>query len=102
MSAAISARFVRPSIALRPAIAGRAPAVQRGLQVSSPTRHSEQNPRSKLSSEEPMSKKSQNQSYMIGGVGLALGLSFFYLMSRPDHAKDQPIEGVKTKIASPK
>lgn len=39
---------------------------------------------------------------MIGGVGLALGLGFFYLMTRPEKAKDQPIDGVKTKIASPK
>ncbi|KAH7275031.1 hypothetical protein MRS44_006735 [Fusarium solani] len=89
---AIATRFVRP---LRPVMLG-----QRSFCVSA--RHSEQNPRSKLSSESPMSQKSQNQSYVIGGVGLALGLGFFYLMTRPEKAKDQPIEGVKTKIASTK
>ncbi|KAM0432973.1 hypothetical protein ACHAPT_004678 [Fusarium lateritium] len=84
-------------MALRPAVLG-----QRRFGVSAQLRHNEQNPRSKLSSEQPMSSKSQNQSYMIGGVGLAVGLGFFYLMTRPEKAKEQPIEGVKTKIASSK
>ncbi|KAL6353555.1 hypothetical protein LRP88_14051 [Fusarium phalaenopsidis] len=91
---AMATRFVRP---LRPVMLG-----QRGFCVSAQLRQSEQNPRSKLSSEGPMSQKNQNQSFVIGGVGLALGLGFFYLMTRPEKAKDQPIEGVKTKIASPK
>lgn len=39
---------------------------------------------------------------MIGGVGLALGAGFFILMSRPEQAKEAPIEGVKSKPVSPK
>jgi hypothetical protein len=39
---------------------------------------------------------------MLGGVGLALGTGFFILMSRPEKAKDQPIEGVTKKTVSPK
>jgi hypothetical protein len=39
---------------------------------------------------------------MIGGVGLALGAGFFFLMSRPEQAKDTPVEGVKSKPVSPK
>ncbi|KAL2691448.1 hypothetical protein Neosp_001833 [[Neocosmospora] mangrovei] len=86
---AIATRFVRP---LRPMMLG-----QRGLCVSAQLR---QNPRP--NPERPISQKNQNQSYVIGGVGLALGLGFFYLMTRPEKAKDQPIEGVKTKIVSQK
>jgi preprotein translocase subunit YajC len=39
---------------------------------------------------------------MLGGVGLAIGAGFFFLMSRPEKAKEQPIEGVKSKPVSPK
>jgi hypothetical protein len=39
---------------------------------------------------------------MFGGVGLAIGAGFFLLMSRPDVAKDQPVDGVTKKAVSPK
>ncbi|RSM02763.1 hypothetical protein CDV31_010802 [Fusarium ambrosium] len=87
---AIATRFVRPTTALRPMMM----LGQRSFRVSARLRQNSETP--------PMSQKNQNQSFVIGGVGLALGLGFFYLMTRPEKAKDQPIEGVKTKIASPK
>ena len=39
---------------------------------------------------------------MLGGVGLALGGAFFFLMGRPEKAKETPVEGVKSKPVSPK
>ncbi|RTE70132.1 hypothetical protein BHE90_015469 [Fusarium euwallaceae] len=89
MSAIATTRLVRPTTALRPMMM----LGQRSFRVSAQLRQN---------SETPMSQKNQNQSFVIGGVGLALGLGFFYLMTRPEKAKDQPIEGVKTKIASAK
>ncbi|UZP40780.1 hypothetical protein NXS19_008596 [Fusarium pseudograminearum] len=50
----------------------------------------------------PMSKGANSQMIMYGGIGLALGAGFLLLMSRPDVAKDQPIDGVTNKPVSPK
>ncbi|KAF4974948.1 hypothetical protein FZEAL_8211 [Fusarium zealandicum] len=98
----ISARIARPSMALRPAMLCRTPAVQRGFRVSSKTCVQDQEPRSKPSSEQPMASKGNSQSMIIGATGLGLGGAFFYLMSAPRHAKEQPVDGVKAKPISPK
>ncbi|KAM0350226.1 hypothetical protein ACHAPU_003391 [Fusarium lateritium] len=83
---------------LRPSM----PAVQRGFRTTSLLRHNEKEPIGPKSSDKPMSKGDNTQIIMIGGIGLALGAGFFILMSRPEKAKDAPVEGVKAKAVSPK
>ncbi|KAF5677620.1 hypothetical protein FHETE_1671 [Fusarium heterosporum] len=94
----MSARIVRSSMALRPSM----PAVQRGFRTTSLLRHNEQEPIGPKSSDKPMSKGDNTQMILLGGVGLALGAGFFILMSRPEKAKEAPVEGVTAKPVSPK
>ncbi|KAL4722051.1 hypothetical protein ACLX1H_010821 [Fusarium chlamydosporum] len=94
----MSARIVRSSLALRPSM----PAVQRGFRTTTLLRHNEKEPVGPKSQDKPMSTKGNSQIAMLGGVGLAIGAGFFFLMSRPEKAKDQPVEGVRSKPVSPK
>ncbi|KAH7238205.1 hypothetical protein BKA59DRAFT_481590 [Fusarium tricinctum] len=94
----MSARIVRSSMALRPSM----PAIQRGFRTTTLRQHNEKEPIGPKSSDKPMSKGGNSQIVMIGGVGLALGAGFFILMSRPEQAKEAPIEGVNSKPVSPK
>ncbi|GKU05284.1 hypothetical protein FLAG1_08131 [Fusarium langsethiae] len=95
----MSARIVRSSLALRPSAM---PAIQRGFRTTALLRHNESEPIGPKSSDKPVSKGANTQMIMFGGVGLAIGAGFFLLMSRPDVAKDQPVDGVTKKAVSPK
>ncbi|QGI77236.1 hypothetical protein CEK25_003965 [Fusarium fujikuroi] len=88
----MSARIARSSMALRPSLP-----IQRGFRTTRLLRHNEKEPIGPKSS-----KGGNSQIIMLGGVGLAIGAGFFFLMSRPEKAKEQPIEGVKSKPVSPK
>ncbi|KAF9765322.1 hypothetical protein IL306_002409 [Fusarium sp. DS 682] len=91
----MSARIVRSSMALRPSMS-----IQRGFRTTRLLRHNEKEPIGPKSQDRPMSKSQSSQTVMLGGVGLAIGLGFFFLMSRPEKAKDQPVKGVETKNVS--
>ncbi|KAH7248691.1 uncharacterized protein BKA55DRAFT_690805 [Fusarium redolens] len=93
----MSARIARSSMALRPSIP-----IQRGFRTTRLLRNNEKEPIGPKSQDRPMSKSQNSQTVMLGGVGLAIGAGFFFLMSRPEKAKEQPVEGVKSKPVSPK
>ncbi|KAL6912866.1 hypothetical protein FSST1_010626 [Fusarium sambucinum] len=93
----MSARIVR-SLALRPSM----PAIQRGFRTTAVSRHNEKEPIGPNASTKPEAKGGNSQIIMFAGVGLAIGVGFFMLMSRPEVAKDQPVEGVTKKPVSPK
>ncbi|KAF4454477.1 hypothetical protein F53441_2981 [Fusarium austroafricanum] len=91
----MSARIARSSMALRPSM----PSLQRGFRTTTLLRNNEKEPIGPKSQDRPMSKSQNSQTIMLGGVGLAIGAGFFFLMSRPAQAKEQPIEGVNSKPA---
>ncbi|KAF5624902.1 hypothetical protein F52700_9277 [Fusarium sp. NRRL 52700] len=93
----MSARIARSSMALRPSLT-----IQRGFRTTRLLRHNEKEPIGPKATEKPEAKGGNSQIVMLGGVGLAIGAGFFFLMSRPEKAKEQPIEGVKSKPVSPK
>ncbi|KAG8668555.1 hypothetical protein FPOAC2_07849 [Fusarium poae] len=94
----MSARVVR-SLALKPSTM---PAIQRGFRTTAISRHNEKEPVGPNASVKPEAKGGNSQIIMFTGVGLAIGAGFFMLMSRPEVAKDQPVEGVTKKPVSPK
>ena len=93
----MSARIVR-SLASKPSV----PAIQRGLRTTALLRHNEKEPIGPKATEKPEAKGGNSQIVMLGGVGLAIGAGFFFLMGRPEKAKDAPIEGATKKPISPK
>ncbi|CAG7563903.1 unnamed protein product [Fusarium equiseti] len=93
----MSARIVR-SLASKPSV----PAIQRGFRTTALLRHNEKEPTGPKATEKPEAKGGNSQIVMLGGVGLAIGAGFFFLMSRPEKAKETPVEGVKSKPVSPK
>ncbi|KAJ4011596.1 hypothetical protein NW752_008602 [Fusarium irregulare] len=93
----MSARIVR-SLASKPSV----PAIQRGFRTTALLRHNEKEPVGPKATEKPEAKGGSPSIVMLGGVGLALGGAFFFLMGRPEKAKETPVEGVKSKPVSPK
>ncbi|KAF5025634.1 hypothetical protein F66182_2240 [Fusarium sp. NRRL 66182] len=94
----MSTRIAQSSMALRPTM----PAIQRGFRTTTQLRNNEKDPVGPKSQDKPMGKGQNSQTMMLGGVGLAIGAGFFFLMSRPDVAKDQPVQGVTSKPVRPK
>ncbi|KAH7189531.1 uncharacterized protein B0J16DRAFT_116906 [Fusarium flagelliforme] len=92
----MSARIVR-SLASKPSV----PAIQRGFRTSL-LRRIEKEPIGPKATEKPEAKGGNAQIVSLLGVGLGIGAFFFYLMGKPDKAKDEPIEGATKKPISPK
>ncbi|KAI7771077.1 hypothetical protein LZL87_004864 [Fusarium oxysporum] len=93
----MSARIARSSMASRPSLP-----IQRGFRTTRLLRHNEKEPIGPKSQDKHTSKGDNSQIFMLGGIGLAIGAGFLFLMSRPEKAKEQPIEGVESKPVSPK
>ncbi|KAF4954850.1 hypothetical protein FGADI_4952 [Fusarium gaditjirri] len=93
----MSARIARSSMALRPSLP-----IQRGFRTTRLLRHNEKEPIGPKSQDKPMSKGDNSQIVMLGGVGLAIGAFFFLLLSKPEKAKDQPVDGTEVKHVNTK